>query len=135
MRFYIKWDKWECHKNGMWRYLNKTEEKEMLLKAIEFTGDYKKYGKAMNEVVFLWESSMLHFLSNPSVNKKAYIGHCAVQYAINCPQYITRQAWGFLTDNQRKLADIEAWNCYLKFQQKKIKNNLQLSIDFNNFDL
>lgn len=135
MRFYIEWYKWECYNNGMWRSLPKEDEEDMLKKAIDFTGDYKRYGEAMNKVIWEWENSMLHFLSNPSINKKAYIGHCATQHAINCPEYITRQAWKFLTDEQRFLADKEAWECYLKFKQKKIKNNLQLSIDFYNLAL
>lgn len=134
MRFYIHWEKWECHKNGMWRSLPKHMEDSFLHKAIEFTGDHVRYGNAMREVVWLWENSMLHFLSNPSVNKKAYIGQCAVQYAINCPEYITRRAWKYLTDEQRALADKEAWGCFLEFKQKKLKNNLQTSLNFPTFE-
>ncbi len=130
MRFYIHWEKWECQQNGMWRSLPKEQEEEVLCKAIEFTGNHELYGDAMKKVIFLWENSMKHFLSNPSVNKKAYIGHCAAQYAINCPEYITRQAWKHLSENQRILADKVAWECYLKFKKNKLKLISQLSLEF-----
>lgn len=104
-RIYIPWDKWECHKNGMWRTLSKSEETEAIKKCIEFTGNHILYGNAMLDVIFEWPNSMLHFLSNPSINKRAYLGHCAVTYSIGIPEYITRLAWKELTENQRELAD------------------------------
>lgn len=104
-RIYVSWDKWECQKNGMWRTVSKDEETVMLKKSIEFTGNHIIYGNAMLSVILEWTNSMNHFLSNPSVNKRAYLGHCAVCYAIGVPEYIVRIAWKELTNQQRELAD------------------------------
>lgn len=128
MRIHKPWYTWECHKSGMWRRLSKIDEEETLLICIKFISDHKKYGKYMNIVIKKWPNSMINFLTNPSVNKKAYIGHCAVQYAINCPEYITRMAWKYLTQDERDLADNEAIQCYHKFM-KSINKGVQIKID------
>lgn len=106
---YWEWEDWI---NGMWRKVE--NEDELLKQAIEFTGDHEKYGSAMNEVIFAWPRTMLNSLTNKSINRRAFVGHCAVQNKINIPEYITRMAWKSLTNMQRILADIEA--------EKAIKN-------------
>ena len=102
---YIPYWQWEDFINGMWRKLPKEQEPEMLQIAIEFTGDHISYGNAMKEVSTAWPQTMLNSLTNLNTNRRAFLGHCACQYKINCPEYITRQAWGKLTDLQRWLAD------------------------------
>jgi hypothetical protein len=77
----------------------------MLVKAIEFTGNHVRYGNAMKKVIVAWPRTMLNTITNLNVNRRAFLGHCACQFAIGCPEYITRQAWHELTNNQRYLAD------------------------------
>jgi hypothetical protein len=102
---YVPFWEWEDYINGMWRKVTKEQEIEMLIKAIEFTGDHIKYGNAMLEVSQKWPKTMLNTLTNQNINKRAFIGHCAVQYKIQIPEYITRMAWKELTNKQRFLAD------------------------------
>ena len=102
---YIPYWEWEDYINGMWRKVPKEQELEMLIKAIKFTGNHIKYGGAMLEVSKKWPKTMLNSLTNQSINRRAFIGHCAVQYKIGIPEYITRMAWKQLTDKQRFLAD------------------------------
>jgi hypothetical protein len=102
---YTPYWQWEDYINGMWRKLPTSEEHEMLKLAIEFTGNYILYGNAMKEVSIAWPNTMLNTLTNVSVNRRAFLGHCACQFKINCPEYITRIAWYKLTDLQRWLAD------------------------------
>jgi hypothetical protein len=102
---YVPYWKWEDYINGMWRKVPKEQELAMLIKAIEFTGNHIKYGSAMLEVSKKWPKTMLNSLTNQSINRRAFIGHCAVQYKIGIPEYITRMAWKELTDKQRFLAD------------------------------
>ena len=104
-QIYIPYWDWEDWINGMWRKLSTEEEPEMLQTAIQFTGDHIKYGNAMKEVVVKWPNTMLNSLTNVSINRRAFLGHCACQFKINCPEYITREAWHKLTDRQRYLAD------------------------------
>ena len=101
------WD-WECYKNGMWNKVSKEEEQKLLKIAIDFTSDHSLYGSAMREVVYLWPCTMENHLTNKSINRRAFLGHCAVFYKFQIPEYIVRKAWRYLTDDQRKLADLEA---------------------------
>ncbi len=120
-QIYVPYWEWEDWKNGMWRKLPKSEEPAMLKTAIEFTGDWKRYGAAMSEVIVVWPRTMLNTLTNVSVNRRAFLGHCAAQYKINCPEYITRQAWGLLTEQQRREADAVAEKNIKQYERKHIQ--------------
>jgi len=107
---YIQYTKWEDFLHGMWRKVSKEDEVIFLKQAIEFTGNHVVYGNAMGEVIKEWKNTMLNSLTNPHINKRAFLGHCAVSFKINCPEYITRMAWKELNDKQRLLADNVAQN-------------------------
>jgi hypothetical protein len=120
-RIYKPYTEWEDYLNGMWRKLPPEEENTMLEIAIKFTGNAELYGKAMEEVVKAWPITMQNTLSNTSVNRKAFLGHCAVQYKINCPEYITRMAWKYLSTNQRHDANKKA-EINIKHWENEIRN-------------
>jgi len=98
--------KWEEVDYNMWGTVDNREE--YLKKAIEFTGDYKLYGRWMKKVAKSWKYSCEHNLSNTTQNRQAWIGHAAVAFAFKCPEDIVREAWWHLTDEQRELANKEA---------------------------
>lgn len=100
-RAYVPYWEWEDFHNGMWR---KGDESMMPL-AIEFTGDWQRYGEAMGEVIEAWPRTILNGLTNVSINRRAFLGHCAVSYKLKIPESITRQAWFMLTERQRVDAD------------------------------
>lgn len=102
---YTPYWEWECYKAGMWNKVGKEEEVIMIDKAISFTGNHIEYGEAMKDVVFKWNKTMVNHLTNKSINRRAFLGHCAVYYKLQIPEYIVRKAWKSLTDKQRILAD------------------------------
>jgi hypothetical protein len=106
IQVYHPYWKWECYKNGMW--LKSSDYDNQLKEAIKFTGNHILYGNAMNEVIYSWRYTIEHHLSNKSINRRAFIGHCAVFYKKLIPEYIVRDAWKHLSDKQRTLADNEA---------------------------
>ena len=105
---YWEWEDWQ---NGMWQ----NNDEHRLQEAIEFTSNWQVYGSAMLDVIFAWPRTMLNSLTNSSVNKRAFLGHCAVSYALGISELTTRMAWKELTDQQRYDADliaqqtIDAW--------------------------
>lgn len=101
------WD-WEDYKAGMWRKAAKSEEPELLQAAIAFTGDAKLYGSFMRRVTRQWPIACEHNLTEPALNRRAWLGHAAACLAIGSPEYITRQAWWLLTQDQRDDADAQA---------------------------
>lgn len=117
---------WEDWLNGMWTSVDKQKEQQLLQKAYDFTSDYKKYGAAMHEVVMAWPLTMEHNLTNPSINKKAFVGHCAVCFKLGIPEHITRSAWKLLTVEQQNLANWQAddaialWKKHYELKGKQI---------------
>ena len=107
-RIYHHYLKWEDFQAGMWRTIPASEHEAMLAKAIEFTGNAELYGSFMMRVVAEWPISCEQNLTNEGMNRKAWVGHAATSMAINCPEYITREAWGHLTDQQRDEANAKA---------------------------
>lgn len=112
--------KWEEVGQGMWSTCN--NKKEMLEKAIEFTGDHYLYGKYMKKVTEEWIFSCENALTDENINRRAWIGHAACAMALSCPQDITRKAWGYLTDEQRFLANKEADAAIRLWEKHYIKN-------------
>lgn len=118
-RIYHPVESWEEVAANMWG--EATDPRSMLEQAIAFTGDHVAYGEHMLRVVREWPISCENALTDSSLNQKAWIGHAACALALNCPEDITRKAWGYLTDEQRLLANkaaaraIREWaNSYAK---------------------
>lgn len=112
---------WECYNNGMYDTPNKNDVDNLLRITISFISNHEKFGKAMKDVSLKWSSSMLNHLTNKSINRKAFIGQCAVNYELNIQESITRKAWKELTDNQRILANIEAEKIIKKWEFQYMK--------------
>ena len=100
------WWLWEEIPANMWGDVS--ERKEWLKKAIEFTGDDVLYGSWMMKVVKHWKYSCEHNLTKMDINRKAWVGHAAVAMAMQCPEDIVREAWGYLTKEQQDLANMRA---------------------------
>lgn len=107
-RIYHHYTKWEDWKSGMYRVVSKEEEKQYLQWAIEFISDTVKFGKWMMVVIDKYKYACEHNLTDIHTNNRAWIGQCAVNMATNCPEYITRLAWGYLTKEQQDQANAEA---------------------------
>lgn len=107
---FVPYWEWEDWINGMWSKGNE----DHLQAVIEFTGDHVKYGEAMGEVIQAWPRTMLNSLTNTSINRRAFLGHCAVCFKFGIAESITRKAWFMLTDQQRfdadKIAEIHIKN-------------------------
>lgn len=99
---------WEEFHGGMWRIVSADEARELLPKAVEFTGDHLLYGMYMRRVITEWPISCEHNLTNVSMNRLAWVGHAACCLAIQCPESVTRSAWKMLTQEQQDLANEQA---------------------------
>lgn len=111
-RIYHHWTKLEEYKNGMWKNLSPEKEKQMLVKAIAFTGDTVLYGDWMMVVIVKWPYSCEHNLTCQDMNRQAWVGHAACCLAIGCPEHITRLAWHQLSTPKQINANLKretAW--------------------------
>jgi hypothetical protein len=99
---------WTWEDVGMWRKATREDEILLLPKAIEFMGNVALYGEWMLKVIEQYEYACQHNLTDVSLNQRAWIGHAACHMALDAPEYITRQAWGLLSDEQRFDANAKA---------------------------
>ncbi|MGZ3694115.1 MAG: hypothetical protein ACXWQO_07935 [Bdellovibrionota bacterium] len=99
---------WECFTLGMWNFAESKDRNALLREAIKFTGNAELYGSWMMKVIVAWPVSCEHHLTDDSSNRRAYIGHAAACLAIQCPEDITRKAWGFLSRYQQDEANHKA---------------------------
>jgi hypothetical protein len=116
----------------MWRDLSESEQRRFLPMAVEFTGNAPRYGAAMLRVIDEMPRACEHNLTEPSMNRQAWIGHAACYLAIDCPEYITREAWGKLSDRQRDEANAQADRAILQWEQRYAQEarSLHPQLDF-----
>lgn len=112
------WWLWEEVPSNMWG--NVSKRAEWLQKAIDFTADHELYGSWMLKVADAWPKSCEHNLTKPG-DKRAWIGHAAVAMAIQCPEDIVRQAWGYLTQEQQDKANDKAQQAIDYWREKNAK--------------
>lgn len=129
IQVYTQYTEWEDWLNGMWRKLSSDEENEFIEKAILFTGNHFLYGVWMKCAISVWPQTMINSMTNVSINRRAFLGHCACSLAFNCPEYITRIAWHRLTEQQRILADKVAQGTINKWLEQYEKKNRELRPD------
>jgi hypothetical protein len=128
---YYPYTEWEDYKAGMWRKIKPENEKHFLNKAIKFTGDSELYGSWMLKVIEQWPKTCKHNLSDKEHNGRAFIGHAACCLAFNCPEYITREAWGYLTKKQQDDANEQAEIAIMKWNNKHCNDQPFLFGDIN----
>jgi hypothetical protein len=107
-RVYHSYEKWEEYKNGMWKSVKGDERESYLQKVIKFISNSEVYGRFMMKAINDWPISCEHNLTCKIMNRQAWIGHAACCIALGCPEDITREAWGYLTDDQQMLANERA---------------------------
>lgn len=105
-RIWLPIDTWEEIGFNMWG--DAPNRRIALYRAQIFTGNHRLYGRYMQRVTFEWPNSCINALTDYNLNRKAWIGHAACALALRCPEDITRQAWGLLTNEQRTLANRQA---------------------------
>lgn len=107
-RIYHPFHLWEEVEAGMWKDTPKEQEQEKIKECTEFMSDHKLFGHNMQRVIKEWKYSCENWLSFKGMNRIAWIGQAACCIALNCPEYIVRQSWGYLTEEQRQLANEQA---------------------------
>lgn len=107
----------------MWRDVTSSEHERYLKLSITFTGDAELYGSWMLKVLDAWPVSCEHNLTDTNQNRRAWIGHAACCLAIKCPEHITREAWGQLTQDQQNKANYQADLAVWEFEDRHETKN------------
>ena len=113
-------DKWEEIRHNMWGGTD--NKKEALEWALSFTGDHSLYGSYMRRVCEEWPISCENALTDPHMNRKAWLGHAACALAGGVPEDIIREAWSKLSHEQKHLANKEAERAIQLWEESYIKD-------------
>ena len=125
-RIWLPIDTWEEIGFNMW---GEVANRRLFLQRAEiFTGNHRLYGRYMQRVTVEWSNSCINALTDYNLNRKAWIGHAACALALRCPEDITRQAWGLLTDEQRTLANRQA-NRAIRAWEGRYRQSLGIRAD------
>lgn len=94
----------------MYRDLLKNENKQNLTnKAIELLSNKNECLQSMLYVSNNWLNSTKQNFSNPSQNRRSWLGQAACCYKENIPEYLVREAWMQMSEGNRvqanKIAD------------------------------
>lgn len=119
-RVYHPVSDWEEISGNMWGAVN--DRPLFLQMAFELTSNASLYGHYMERVINEWPISCENALTDYRINRKAWIGHAACALAIDCPEDITRKAWGMLTNGQRKLANGRAASAIRAWEERYAKS-------------
>lgn len=117
----------------MWRDVSAVEHRAMLQTAFDFTSDAVKYGAAMMRVIEEFPIACEHNLTEPALNQQAWIGHAAAYLQLQLPEYVTREAWGMLTQQQRDdanaMADraINEWKQRHAAEDRRIRGQVEIA--------
>jgi len=120
-RVYRPVSEWEECDYNMWGEVN--SHNETLENAIAFTSNHRLYGKYMRRVTRQWPISCENALTDYNLNRKAWLGHAACALYAKIPEWITREAWRELTDEQQLLANNQARSAIQSWENRYRKDH------------
>ena len=121
-RIYFPWWKWECYKSGFFDTVPPNGYDDLTAKVAykEFLSDIPLFEYAMSCVAKEWYHSSLQNLTNPSMNRIAWLGQSAMCISSGIPA-IFRSGFTLLTHDQQSTANKAAEN----FLENWIEENFE----------
>ena len=117
------WELWEDYRYNFYDNCSGEEKVKKSQSVFDMFNSEQETRRCMFFVVDNWRYSMEQNLTNPSINKVAYIGQCACAYFDNIPNTVTMENWSHLDKAVRDRSDkialeaIERWKSNNKFIQ------------------
>lgn len=123
MRHFYNYKSWECARSRFYKGIDNMDE----AKAIKVMSDHKEWGKCMNGLLYKWQVSCSQFLTDPTINKIAWIGQASMACYHNVSSATVRKCWFMLTTDQRDAANNEARKTLTKWREQ-CQNIVQASM-------
>lgn len=128
-RVYHPYTMWEDFKAGFYDNISGKTKEEMKVKVIELFSSKELTEKYMQMVIDKWVYSCEHNLTNPSLNKIAYIGQSACCIFCGASSSITMEAWHLVSKENRAHADLIAQSIIDKWTLINKNKQLCLKLD------
>lgn len=117
---FYHYTKWEDFQNGMY-----DEEKEgrqdRVQMAVAILSNTKLLYECMKRVTVEWKFATEQNLTNPIINHQAFLGQAACNIHAGIKEDETREAWGYLTELERKKANMVADIVDAEWKRKYMK--------------
>jgi hypothetical protein len=97
---YSKWEDWKAD-----MYLIKTIRPIMIQKSTRLLSDSKTFYQILNKLIKSWPFSTEHNLTDPSINKRAWLGRAACCFSHGANINETRIAWHNMESNLQDRAN------------------------------
>lgn len=104
-RLYYDYNLWECYANGMYVERKSTERAAYVKVAINLLSDPVRLRQNMLDASEQWFYSSRNHLTSRNSNRQAWLGRFACCFAHGVSESETREAWSFLTEEQRTIAN------------------------------
>ena len=115
-QLYYHYTQWEDFQHGMYNEI-KEGRQERIQKAIYLLTNLELLYKQMTKVTKEWKYATEQNLTNNSINHQAFLGQTACNIWGDIKEDETREAWGYLTNEQRYKANKVADTVYLEWKR------------------
>lgn len=128
-RIYHPFNLWEDYKAGFYDNCSGSKKAEYKKECLKLFNNLELLKEQMLRVVNEWKYSCEHNLTNPSMNKIAYIGQGAACIYKGIPNTVTMECWSLLSKEVQKEADKIAEVVLNEWENKYKINQLCLNFD------
>lgn len=118
-QIYHHYNKWEDFKNGLFDTKCDNFDEKITL-SIELLKDQDMFYKMSIEMIDSWVYSSEQNLSDNSINKRAWIGQATCCFSHGSPEFVTKQAWWELDEEDRIKANKTADKAIKYWKEKNI---------------
>ena len=126
-RVFHTYDKWECHKAGFYKSKKEGMTKEESIQAYaDFLSNDELFKKGLEGVINNWKYSCEHYLTNPSMNKIAWLGQAAMCYMTGVPSVFC-SGFNLLSEEQQEHANLIAFEYLNKWLRNYGSSELELN--------
>lgn len=126
-RIYHTWDKWECYPSGFYETkppgaMTPDEAQELYRRLLE---DIPEFRRVLGCIIDEWKYSCEHYLSNPNMNRIAWLGQAALAYKYKIPSQF-RGGYHLLDADQQVAADLCALDALNEWLSRRGEDPLTL---------
>jgi hypothetical protein len=117
-QIYIEYSKWEDYLAGMYNDSDVVDKDKKISDSIDLLSNPTEFYIICKEILTNWTNASDVNLSNKYQNRRAWLGAAACMYKHNCPEYLTRIAWGMLDSQTQFKANTIAEKIIKEYERK-----------------
>lgn len=115
---------WEDWKEGMYKATCFMDDTQMVHDCYLLLSCPEYFHECASFIIHNWPKSTEHNLTNRARNRQAWLGQASCCFAHGAPEYLTKQAWGLLTEKQQKIANAVADDWIAHFEKRYLEKSL-----------